>query len=102
MAAKLKIPDEFEIVSRFELVASSLKITVALGMTAPLASATVPLMFPVALCPTKDRLQNTMANRSAATVQARELKIRLDLIAADIVVILPKRCVPKPNKIVLS
>jgi hypothetical protein len=35
-----------------------LRTTVAFGMTAPLESATVPLMDPVALWPNKDKLLN--------------------------------------------
>jgi hypothetical protein len=32
-----------------------------------------------------------MANKSAATAQAREAKIRVDLLVSDIVVFLPKK-----------
>jgi hypothetical protein len=71
-AAKLKTPELFETVSRFVFVASSVSVTVAFGMMAPLASVTVPLMFPVAFWPGSDTLQNTIANNSPATVQARE------------------------------
>ncbi len=46
---------------------------------APLASVTVPLMLPVALWPTSDTLDKTSTNNSAAAMQAREAKIRVDL-----------------------
>src|ERR1039457_5196500 len=58
MAAKLKNPELFDIVSRFVFVASSMSTTVAFGITALLASATVPLIDPVAFWPGSDKLQN--------------------------------------------
>src|SRR5258708_8275586 len=62
-AAKWKNPELFEFVSRFVFVASSVKTTVAFGITALLASTTVPLIDPVAFWPTSGKLQNSNSNK---------------------------------------
>src|SRR5689334_19685475 len=51
MDAKLKNPELLETVSRFAVVASLVSTTLALGITAPLESATVPLIEPAANWP---------------------------------------------------
>jgi hypothetical protein len=76
------MPEVFDTVERFELVASSVSVTVAFGTTAPVASVTVPLMFPVELWPNSEKPQNATANSR---------KIPLDLSVSNIVVSLPKK-----------
>jgi hypothetical protein len=88
----LKNPALFDTVSRFVLVASSVSSTLAFGMTAPLASAAVPLIDPVAFWANKEELQNRTANSRPRTREVRDVKILVDLIASDMVVPLTKRC----------
>jgi hypothetical protein len=70
---------------------------VAFGITAPLASVTVPLMFPVALWPNAEKLQNTIAKSRQIT----EVKIRLDLNVSDMVVSPLKGVVPNSTEVML-
>jgi hypothetical protein len=82
MAAKLKNPELFDIVSRFVFVASSMSTTVAFGITALLASATVPLIDPVAFWPSSDKLQNKNPNNRPVAEKARDVPTA-DRIASD-------------------
>jgi hypothetical protein len=56
-------------------------------MTAPLESATVPLIVPVAFWPNREEVQNRTSNSRPVRKDARELRIRVDLIATDMVIL---------------